>query len=44
MMVKPVVGIGVKHGLTEMDMKYWVHGRGKRIHGPLVEEGIENNK
>jgi hypothetical protein len=23
-----------------MDMKYWVHGREKRIHGPVVEEGI----
>jgi len=23
-----------------MDMKVWVHGRGKRINGPVAEEGI----
>jgi hypothetical protein len=23
-----------------MDMKVWVHGRGKRIYGPVADEGI----
>jgi len=40
-MVKPVVVHGGETWpVTEMDMKVWVHGTGKRIHGPVVEEGI----
>jgi hypothetical protein len=41
MMVKPaVVHGGETKPVTEMDIKVWVHGRGKRIHGPVIEEGI----
>jgi len=41
MMVKPVVVQGGDTGpVTETDMKAWVHGRGKRINGPVVVEGI----
>jgi len=39
--VKPVVVHGDETwSVTEMVMKVWVHGRGKRIHGPVVKEGI----
>jgi hypothetical protein len=26
--------------MTEMDMKVWVHGKRKRIHGLVAENGI----
>jgi len=41
MTVKPVVVQGGETWpVTEMGMKVWVHGRGKRINGPVVEGGI----